>query len=294
MDLFVRQRVPSTARGTPALRVLETSQLLLHEHPDVARVERLIGAFRRDGVLRNPPIVTPLLPPPEPRPGGGAAQFVVLDGANRITALRDLGAPHVAAQVVRYEQPDIVVSTWRHYVVEAEHPMRERVARRLGLEVVPVSGPAEAEDRLARRGGVAGIVDGQGAAVVGLGADPIAHAGLLVDLVGLYAGTDAIHRIDREDLKALRAEHGQGTLVIFPPIDKADILHLVAGGGRLPAGITRHLVSGRVLRLNVPLEWLQSPETVAAKQRRLDAMAEARWQAHGVRYYSEATYLFDE
>ena len=292
MDLFVRQRVPSTARGTPVLRVLETSQFLLHEHPDVARVERLVGAFRRDGVLRNPPIVTPLLPPP--KGGGRTAQFVILDGANRITALRDLGAPHVAAQVVRYEQPDIVVSTWRHYVVEAEHPMRERVARRLGLEVVPVSGPAEAEDRLARRGGVAGIVDGQGAAVVGLGADPIAHAGLLVDLVGLYAGTDAIHRIDREDLKALRAEHGQGTLVIFPPIDKADILRLVAGGGRLPAGITRHLVSGRVLRLNVPLEWLQSPETVAAKQRRLDAMAEARWQAHGVRYYSEATYLFDE
>ncbi|TMJ10820.1 MAG: hypothetical protein E6H02_07565 [Bacillati bacterium ANGP1] len=82
--------------------------------------------------------------------------------------------------------------------------------------------------------------------------------------------------------------------MIFPPIDKADILHLVAGGGRLPAGITRHLVSGRVLRLNVPLEWLQSPETVAAKQCRLDAMAEARWQAHGVRYYAEATYLFDE
>src|SRR5207245_9397287 len=100
---------------------------------------------------------------------------------------------------------------------------------------------------------------GQGRAVGGLGADRSAPPGLLVELVGLYAGTDASHRSDREDLKALRAEHGQGTLVIFPPIDKGDILRLVAGGGRLPAGITRHLVSGRVLRLNVPLEWLQSP-----------------------------------
>src|SRR5436853_7716921 len=104
MDLFVRHRVPSTARGTPVLRVLETSQLLLHEHPDVARVERLVGAFRRDGVLRNPPIVTPLLPPP--KGGGRTAQFVILDGANRIPALRDRGAPHVPAQVVRYDQAE--------------------------------------------------------------------------------------------------------------------------------------------------------------------------------------------
>jgi hypothetical protein len=116
----------------------------------------------------------------------------------------------------------------------------------------------------------------------------------LDDLVGLYEGTDAIHRIDREDLKALRAELGRGTLVVFPPFDKTDILQLVTRGGRLPAGITRHLVPGRVLRLNVPLEWLQSAETVAATQRRLDAMVEARWHAHGVRYYAEATYFFDE
>jgi hypothetical protein len=301
LDLFVRQRAPSTARVTPVLRVLETSQLLLHEHPDLERAGRLVAAFRRDGVLRNPPIVAPLspepvreLPPPEAMPGG-VAQFVVLDGANRVNALRELGVPHVAAQVVRYEQPEIVVSTWRHYVVEAEGPpLRERIGRRLGIGVVPVAGPAEAEDRLVRRDGIAAIIDGQGAAIVGHGADPIGRAGLLDDLVGLYEGTDAIHRIDREDLKALRADHGRGTLVVFPPFDKADILQLVTRGGRLPAGITRHLVPGRVLRLNVPLEWLQSPETVAAKQRRLDAMIEARWHAHGVRYYAEATYFLDE
>lgn len=300
MDLFVQPRVPSIARVTPVLRVLETSQLLLHEHPDLERVGRLVLAFRRDGVLRNPPLVAPLSSevardlPPEARSGEGVAQLVVLDGANRVMALRELGVPHVAAQVVRYEEPEIVVSTWRHFVVEAEGPsLRERIARRLRIGVLPVTGPAEAEDWLVRHGGAA-IVDGQGAAIVGQGADPSARAGLLNDLVGLYEGTDAIHRIDREELNALRAQHGQGTLVIFPLFDKADILQLVTRGGRLPAGITRHLVPGRVLRLNVLLEWLQRPETVAAKQRRLDATVEERWHARGVRYYPEATYLFDE
>ncbi|HYM91449.1 MAG TPA: hypothetical protein VEW91_07450 [bacterium] len=296
MDLFTRQRVPSTARVTPVLRVLETSQLLLHEDPDLERVKRLAEAFRRDGALRNPPIVTPLdLPRPATQAGEGAAPMVVLDGANRVTALREIGVPHVAVQVVQYERPEIVVSTWRHYVVEAEGPpLRERIADRLGIGVAPLAGSAEAEDRLGRREGVAALVDGRGVALVGQGADPNAHAGLLSGLVGLYQGTDALYRIDREDLKALRAEHGRGTLVIFPPLGKADILQLATTGGRLPAGVTRHLVPGRVLRLNVPLEWLQRSEPTAAKQRRLDAAVEERWRAHGIRYYAEATYLFDE
>lgn len=295
MDLFLRQRVPATARGSPVLRVLEASQLMLHEDPDLERVKRLAGAIRRDGVLRNPPIVTPLEPQrPAAQAGDGAAPCVVLDGANRVTALREIGAPHVAVQVVQYERPEIAVSTWRHYIVEAGGPpLRERIPR-LGIGITPVAGSAEAEERLGKRNSIAALVDGQGAALIGQGADPIAEAGLLRVLVGLYQATDAIYRIDREDLTALRAEHGGGTLVIFPPFEKADIRQLAIGGGRLPAGVTRHLVPGRVLRLNVPLEWLQGPEGAASKQRRLDAVVEERWRAHGIRYYAEPTYFFDE
>lgn len=286
--------MPLAARTTPVLRVFETSRLLLHEDPDGERVRRLVGAFQRDGVLRNPPIVTPVSGGTPRESPADDDRAVVLDGANRVTALREMGVPDVAVQVVPYAAPEIAVSTWRHYVTEEGAPVRARIVSRLGMRVVSVTGIDEAETRLGRRDGVAALVDGDGVAVVGPGIDPVADVGRVDDLVRLYSGAGRVHRILGGDTDVLRAEYGVGTLVIFPPFGKHDILRLATGRGRLPAGITRHLIPGRVLRLNVPLRWLQGPESAAAKQRHLDAAVKERWRAHGVRYYPEATYLFDE
>ena len=292
MDASVQQRLPTTARTSPVLRVVEASRVLLHEDPDPARVQRLARVFRRDGVLRNPPIVTsggPIRESPS-----GAGQVVVLDGANRVSALREVGASHLVVQVVDYESPAISVSTWTHYVVEEGEPLRERIVERLGIRVTAAAAPEEAERRLRRGDGIAALLDAGGTAVVGPGMDPVANVGSLGTLVGLYAGTDRMYRIDGWDVDGWRREYGRGVVVLFPPFEKGDILKLAAGGGRLPAGITRHFIPGRVLRLNVPLEWLQGPEPTAVKQSRLDDAVAARWRAHGVRYYAEATYLFDE
>jgi hypothetical protein len=268
--------------------------VLLHEDPDPERVERLVQAFRRDGVLRNPAVVTSVS---AGGPNGsplGSDQVVVLDGANRVSALREMGTHHIVAQVVDYQAPEICVSTWTHYVVEEGGPLRERVAARLGIGIVAVSGPEEAERRLRRGDGLAALLDAAGTSVIGPGMDSVVNARSLGGLVGLYAGQSQIYRIDSWDLDGLRREYGRGTVVMFPPLGKGDILKLATGGARLPAGITRHLIPGRVLRLNVPLAWLRGPESAAVVQSRLDEAVAARWRAHGVRYYAEATYLFDE
>lgn len=294
MDLSVQPRILVGAHRAPVLRVVETSRLLLHEHPDGERVRRLVGALRRDGVLRNPPIVTSVSAPWTREPPADDEQAVVLDGANRVTALREIGVPAIAVQLVHYAAPEITVSTWRHYVVEEEPSVRSRLMSRPSMRLAPASGAAEAEARLGRRDGVAALADRGGVAVVGPGIDAVAEVERLNELIRLYSGAGRVHRVLGGDLEALRTDYGEGTLVIFPPFGKGDILRLAAGGGRLPAGITRHLVPGRVLRLNVPLEWLQGPEPAALKQRRLDGAVQERWRAHGVRYYPEATYLFDE
>ena len=285
MDVFIRQRPPSVARATPVLRVLEISRVLQHEDPDPGRVRRLVRALRRDGVLRNPPIVTPI---------AGGDLVVVLDGANRVSALREMGVADVAAQVVDYEASEISVSTWRHYVLEPGESLRKRIAAHLGIGIVPAAGPDEAERRLGRGEGIAGLFDGDGTAIVGPGMDPVENAGLLGRLVGLYVGPSRVYRTDDWDVDRLPPEFGRGTVVIFPPFGKRAVLTFATGGARLPAGITRHLIPGRALRLNVPLAWLHSPEAIAIKQSRLDQTVEERWRAHGVRHYAEATYLFDE
>ncbi len=285
MDLSLRERPPRAAHAAPDLRVIETARLLLHEEPDPGRVARLREALRRDGMLRNPPIVAP----------GPAARVTVLDGANRVTALREIGVPHIVAQVVSYEDDAIVLSTWRHYVGEdaSAPPVRDRVASLPGITVVPVPA-AEIEDRVAQREGLAAVSDGRGAVLLQEGGDPVAAAETLARLVALYRGQHRIYRVDGGSLEALRAEYGPGTLVIFPSFEKRDILLIAARGGRLPAGITRHLIPGRALRLNTPLAWLAEPSALEEKQARLDAHVRRRWREHGVRYYAEPTFLFDE
>jgi hypothetical protein len=296
VDLSVQQRLSRGQRLSPVLRVIETAQLLLHEEPDPARVDRLTHALRRDRVLRNPPVVAPISSEAFGTSVAGAdGKVLVLDGANRLTALREVGAPHAIAQVISYAEPEVILSTWRHFVAEEDGPaLRDRMPERLRIRAVPVSDAGEAEDKLRRREAVAAIVDGQGATLLRPDADPAAEVDLLADLVALYRQTRRTYRIDSGDLEALTREYGRGTLVIFPSFRKEDIFLLAARGGRLPAGITRHVIPGRVLRLNVPLALLESSESTATKQRHFDAAMEQRWREHGVRYYAESTFLFDE
>ncbi len=285
MDLSLRQRSPGAVRPAPVLRVFDSASLLLHEDPDPGRIARLRDALRRERVLRNPPIVAAIA-------GGRAA---VLDGANRVSALREVGARRVVAQVVAYEEPEIVLSTWRHYVREdGTTPLRERLRSLGGVGATTVDDPIETERWLGRREGIAAVTDAQGTLLLHDGRDAVAAAETLNRLVGLYRGRSRIYRVDGGDLDALRAEYGSGTLIVFPPFSKQDILLIAEQGGRLPTGITRHIIPGRALRLNVPLEWLTEPAGLEAAQARLDAAVQERWLEHGVRYYAEPTFLFDE
>ncbi len=284
MDLSLRQRPAGAIRTAPVLRVFPSAVLLLHEDPDPGRIARLREALRRERVLRNPPIVALIA-------GGRAA---VLDGANRVTALRDIGAQQIVAQVVPYEQPEIQLSTWRHYVRDdGAAPLRGRLRSIGEVSATAMDDPSEAERRLGRREGVAAVTDAEGTLLLYDGRDAVAAAETLNRLVSVYRDR-RIYRVDGGDLDALRAEYGPGTLIVFPPFSKSDILLIAERGGRLPAGITRHIIPGRALRLNVPLEWLMERAGPEAAQARLDAAVQARWLDHGVRYYAEPTFLFDE
>ncbi|MDI6772316.1 MAG: hypothetical protein QME77_06965 [bacterium] len=94
----------TTTPHLPDLRIVPANALLLHEECDPARVERLAGRLSADGILRNPPAVAPL----------DDRTSVVLDGANRVTAMHRVGLPHQLVQVVDYDDPAVRLETWAH------------------------------------------------------------------------------------------------------------------------------------------------------------------------------------
>ena len=93
----------------PDLRFVPVEALVPHEQHDEQRLQSLVERLRGQAVLKNPPIVTPLS-----AEGAKEARYVVLDGANRATAARVAGLPHVVVQVVRYDDPAVELSTWCH------------------------------------------------------------------------------------------------------------------------------------------------------------------------------------
>ena len=90
----------------PELHIVGLNDVVLHEDPDMERVARLVDRFSADRILKNPPIVA--------RSKGH--RRIVLDGANRVTALRKLGYSHVLVQELDLFDPGLALSTWHHAI----------------------------------------------------------------------------------------------------------------------------------------------------------------------------------
>ena len=98
----------------PDLLIVPADALLLHEDVDIRRVEPLVERLRMDGLLKNPPVVAPVAG--RDADGCENRRYVILDGANRTTALWKLGAPHHLVQVVDYREVEL--GTWGHLVAD--------------------------------------------------------------------------------------------------------------------------------------------------------------------------------
>ena len=268
----------------PDLRVLGLDHLVLHEDADERRVAALVRAVGLAGVIKNPPVVAPL-------PGD---RFVVLDGANRVSAMRQLGSRDVVVQVVDYDA--VALSTWSHLVVDVDAAELLAAIRAVpGLEVRPSTLEA-ARRALGARESLAYLIEPAGAVHDLRGGDGLAGgAALLRQAVATYKGRAHIHRIQTDDMTALQGLYSDiAALVVFPALARADILALAAQHAHLPSGITRHVIPRRALRVNLDLDFLWSEATLAEKNRWLAEWTRHKRQASEIRFYEESTFLYDE
>ena len=281
------QSDPSQFR-LPDLRFVPVDLLVPHEQEDQRRTESLAARLRESGTLRNPPIVTP---------AGSDQRFVVLDGANRVSTVRAAGYPHLVVQVVRYEAPDVRLSTWHHALGAVAAAELERALDSIpGLERHRES-QTHARAVLARREAIAFVERADGSVIcLHGGQDLHARNALLNGVVDLYRGKHPYYRVTRDSIEEARARYPDAAaLVVFPHFQPEEILEVALGGARLPAGITRHVVAWRALRINMPLELMaDTTRKLEEKQRWLKSWLAERASQNAVRFYEESTVLFDE
>jgi hypothetical protein len=272
--------------GFPDLRIVPVEDLLLHECVDLERVTRLIDRLSADGILKNPPIVASL---------PGSERYLLLDGANRVSAIQNLDIPHLIVQVESFDNPKLEVGHWNHVVRDIE-------ARQLLEKIPEIEGVSSRKGRLGdpvsdEAGFLASITTNDSEALhlfaSGSAQERARALNAIVDVY--YRGDARMDRVNHTDVEALHEQHPHfGALVSFADFPKNDIRAVAEGGDLLPSGVTRILVPRRVLGFNLRLPLLKSSLPLEEKRRWLLDEIHHKVSEHKVRYYQEPTFVFDD
>jgi hypothetical protein len=279
--------VNNSLPALPHLELLPIRDLLEHERHDNLRTDSLITRMVESGVLRNPPIVTPLQ--------DNSQRFMILDGANRVAVLQKLEFPHAVVQIVNADDPGLKLYNWNH-VVWGFNPAELLASINQLSEASIVTG-----DRMTTNSSIEQSLakfetaQGEQYTICSAARDLASRVRLLNAIVDIYRLRASLDRTSEWSVVRLISTYANLCgLVIFPKFELQQVLSLAGQGCLLPTGITRFTVSPRVLHLNYPLAALQGPESIESKQQDLQNFLQQRISQKGVRFYAEATYMFDE
>ena len=273
------------------LEIVPIELVVPHEYIDMKRVARLMERLEDDGQLVNPPVTT-----------YWKGRYVILDGATRYSALQRLNYPHAIVQVVDKDTAGFQLHTWYH-AISAEAgsgaetgfaPLAARLRQIEGLALQPLN-PDETRSALQRPQSLCYFADRDGQltlAEVKPGASKLAVMNAIVDT---YNAWGVVERTLLTDIDRLLAQFPQlAAVAIFPQFTPEDVFDAAADGQLLPAGLTRFVIPGRILRLNADLERLKRDEPLAQKRAWFNQFLAGKLSRSRLRVYQEPVVLLDE
>lgn len=246
------------------LRVVPLGRLNLHEAHDASRLSLLAGRIREEGVQRHPVIIAPQ-----------SGDYLVLDGAHRVQALKNLGCKFALVQEI---EPPEIAESWGHLL---KIPDRAKLDE---IEDVGLSARgdghwlAEIEFSEGERVFVRSTRPGSDNEVEGLWG-----------LQKLYPEDGVLHRVDPGSTVELGEDEA---IVRYRHFRLEELSEVVRSGAVLPAGITRFRARERILGVRFPLEKLKNGE-VEGRNADLRTLVEDLWEQNRVRYYGEPIVLFE-
>jgi len=266
---------------SPDLRIVPLNTLVLHESREEGRRRRLKDRMEDEGVLRNPLIVTPT---------GKGDLFLVLDGVHRYYTLKDFGCRDALVQVVDYNDEGIQLHTWCRLVLDLKDFLEK--TEKLGLKIEKTE--EENATRVLEAGEAYGYVrDGGEYCIIIRGNNPSIKdkTDKLQEILDLNGGLPRVQYQEIDGyIKSGDAEGG----FILGAYTKKDVLELARLKTKLPAGTTRHIIPGRVLGVNIRLDFLKTNIPTEEKNKLLYDRIIRLEAERRVRYYPESVWLFDE
>ncbi len=275
--------VDSPAENPLNLAVVPLDKVTPHERIDPRRVETLIQKFDASDVFTNPPIVV--------RSG---ENYVVLDGATRVSAFKKLGHPHIIVQILK-ESNNYTLDTWFHAIRKIDPQALLDILGGIPEITITRSDLKTVQADMVEHGGLCYIQTADKTIHHIQPAAGANHLDALNKLTTAYIDASHVTRTLHQDVDTLLAEFPDlAGVVVFPVFTLDQVLQIADAGNAMPAGITRFVIPGRVMRLNADFDFLTSDRDLTEKNDWLYDMVMERLASDSVRYYAEPIYLLDE
>jgi len=268
----------------PDLKIVPVDHIALQEYIQKGRMKELAHDIKKEGILKNPPIVANFF----------NSTYLHLDGANRITAVQLLKYPTCLVQVVEYSDPSQVhLSSWSHITKVKKEQFLSSIRKLTDVQLVQAK--SFHHRTLFHPYLVCALVfkDGSAYEVLYKGAfiDLVRRMGEIVDL---YSDTH-VERVfsgspwTRESIQTRFERYAENNVFIaFPTFSPQQVITLVDRGVLMPAGVTRHVVYRRKLNVNLPLDYL----TITPIERANEKLQQLL-QKRSVRLYEEPIIYFE-
>jgi hypothetical protein len=270
------------------LLVIPIKDILVHEELDPSNSQELISFLKKSQNLSNPIIVASL----------GQKKYLQLDGMNRIFSFKSLGIKTITGQVVDYNnQEEIELSSWLHIFkgdikkflnFSQKDPSlvitRGRIDQ-VGHRYLKESDFGRLCTFITKKGEVFFV------STAGNFFDKIKRLNYLVSYYKNSLSRGILpYTLNRDNIELFFDQYpGKDIIVIFPTFTPQQIIKAAKAKVFLPTGISRHLVKGRVLNINLPLSLFDHKKSLKEQNQEQDKLLLRK----RFRLYEETTVNFE-
>lgn len=268
------------------LELLKIKDIKLHETTEYNRLRNVYGRIAGSKYLLNPVIV-----------GRYNKDLVLIDGANRLSTLKEIGCKLAIAQVIDYKNNKIKLKRWHHLVYDLSISKLFDFCNKLNLEYDFI-GYKKGTKLMKEKSKyiLASDINSEKTVIITLPNNFRKQIESLNNFTKMYFNKYIFDRTEEEitisDLR--KYTRRKGTLIEFPHFTKGQIIQLAKNHDRLPAGITRHILDNRVLHVRYEIAKLMDLKNLKEKKEELKKYLLSKIDNNKVRQYRESVIVFDE
>lgn len=268
------------------LDILKIKEIKLHETTEFNRLRNIYDRISGSKHLLNPVIV-----------GKSKKGYLLIDGANRLSTLNEIGCKLIVCQIIDYNNPRIKLRNWNHLVYNISNDEIKTFCEKIGLKWTEIK--YNAGYRILNNGFnyvLSSEIQNHSTLLIHLNGNFSKMICELNSLTRFYFNKYAFDRSEEEirfaDLK--KYSRKKGILVEFPRFKKEQIVKIADSDVKLPAGISRHILDNRVLHVRYDISKLKDDRNLDKKKKDLDAYILSKIDNNKVRQYRESVIVFDE